>query len=287
MSDRSVTYEYEWAGGKTGVNMYEMFKGLEFTRDEWTRIRDYCSEREIVFYSSIDFVDGVALGEELGMAAFKLSSWDAGNVPLIRRMAQTGKPVQVDLGPTRLTDIERIVEVVRSEGNEQLVLVHCSHALEDSGINVRTVPYLQDVFGVPVGYSCDSRDSVPDLASVALGAHLLEKRITLDRSYPGHHHVKALEPGEFKTWVEDVRRAEEVLGRYAVVPSAEDLRQRELYFVSVVADEPIAAGTPISREMLACKRPGTGIAPEHLDLIVGRTARRDLQPDELVTWDAV
>jgi N,N'-diacetyllegionaminate synthase len=287
MSDRSVTYDYEWADGKASENMYEMFKGLEFSREDWARIRDYCAERDIVFYSSIDFIEGVDLGEELGMAAFKLSSWDAGNIPLIRRMARTGKPVQVDLGPTTLSDIETIVDVVRSEGNDQLVLVHCSHSLDDAGINVRTVPYLESVFGVPVGYSCDSRDSVPDIASVALGARLLEKRITLDRSYPGHHHVKALEPVEFAEWVQAVRRAETVLGDYAVNPSPEDLRQRELYFVSIVAEEQIPAGTRITREMLACKRPGTGIPPEYLDVIVGRTARRDLKPDELLSWEAV
>src|SRR5207249_11793038 len=142
-------------------------------------------------------------------------------------------------------------------------------------------PYLEQVFGCPVGYSCDSRDHVPDLTAVALGARLLEKRMTLDRTYEGHHHVKAIEPAEFAEWVQMVRRAEAVLGEYAMRPSAEDLRQKELYFVSVVADADIAAGETITREKLACKRPGTGIAPEQLDVIVGRKAQREIRRNEL------
>jgi N-acetylneuraminate synthase/N,N'-diacetyllegionaminate synthase len=287
MSDKTVTYDYEWAGGAHSENMYEMFKGLEFERGEWELIRDYTLDNGLVFYASVDYLQGVELAEELGVAAYKLSSWDLGNIPLIRAMARTGKPIQVDLGPARLGEIEAALDVIRAEGNEQIVLVHCSHALEPSGINVRTVPYLEQAFGYPAGYSCDSRDHVPDLAALALGARMLEKRVTLDGSYKGHHHVKALEPAEFADWVAMVRRTEEVLGEFAVKPSAEDLRQKQLYFVSVVADEDIAAGETITAEKLACKRPGTGIAPAHLDKLVGRQAQRAIRRNELLSWDVV
>lgn len=287
MSDRTVSYNYEWAGGKATENMYEMFKSLEFSLEEWMQIRDHCAQRDLIFYASVDYAEGVDMGVELGLAAFKLSSWDAGNLPLIRHMARTGKPVQVDLGPTRLSDIEKVVETIRGEGNDQIVLVHCSHSTDDAGINVRSVPYLEQVFGVPAGYSCDSRDVVPDIAAVALGARLLEKRLTLDKTYPGHHHVKAVEPAEFKEWVETIRRAEAVLGELAVRPSPEDLRQKSLYFVSVVADTDIPAGSTIDHGMLACKRPGTGIAPELIDVLVGRVAQRDIRRNELLSWDAV
>jgi len=287
MSDTSVTYEYEWAGGRRAENMFEMFQGLTFTPEEWTRIRDYCDERGILFYSSIDYIKGVELGEELGVPCYKLSSWDVGNVPLIQAMARTGKPIHVDLGPATVLEIQKLVDVAATEGNDQIILIHCSHSLTDEGINLNSIPYLESVFGVPTGYSADSRDFVPDLVSVGLGAKLLEKRVTLDHTYEGHHHVKAVEPHEFKEWVEMIRRAEAVQGEYAVKPSPEDLRQKELYFVSLVADEDIPAGTTISRDMVACKRPGTGIAPEFLDLVVGRIARRDVCRNELLAWDAV
>jgi N-acetylneuraminate synthase/N,N'-diacetyllegionaminate synthase len=287
MSDTTVTYEYEWAGGQRSENMFEMFKGLLFSPEEWIRIRDHCREREIIFYATVDYLLGVDLAEQLEVPAYKLSSWDTRHFPLIQRMAQTGKPLEIDLGPNTLSDVEKMLQVIHNEGNDQVILVHCSHAKNDADIHIRTVPYLQQVFGLPVGYSADSRDFVPDLMAVALGTNLIEKRMTLDLDYEGHHHIKALEPDEFKEYVAMIRRAEAIRGNYLLKPSAEDLRQKELYFVSLVADVDIPAGTTITRQMLACKRPGSGIAPEFIEIMVGRKAQRDIKRNELLSWDQV
>ena len=287
MSDTSVTYEYEWAGGKKSENMYEMFKKLTFTREDWKRIRDYCHKRNLIFYATVDFLRGVDLAEQLEVPAYKLSSWDTANLPLIRRMAATGKPVLVDTGPTTIIDLEELLEAMREKGNDQVIFIHCSHALNDEGINVRSLPYMRQVFGMPVGYSADSRDFVPDIMAVSLGANVIEKRLSLDRKFPGHHHVKAVEPHELKDWIAMMRRTEALLGDECIKPSPEDLRQRKLYFVSVVAEIDIPRGTCITREMLACKRPGHGIAPKHLNLLVGRRAQRDIKRNELLAWDSL
>ena len=287
MSDRSVSYEYEWAGGRVTENMYEMFKGLQFTRDEWRQVRDRCKEVGILFYATVDYLEGIDLGEELGVPAYKLSSWDARHFPLAQKMGSTGKPVQVDCGPTTVAELEMLLATLERAGTRDVILVHCSHAKDDAGANVRSVPYLQQVFGLPSGYSADSRDFVPDIASVALGTHLIEKRLTLDKNTRGHHHIKALEPSEFKEWVTMIRRAEAMLGEFAVIPSPEDLRQKELYFVSLVADRRIPAGSAIEPAMITCKRPGTGLSPALLDVVVGRKARRDIEANELITWDMI
>jgi len=287
MSDRSVTYTYEWAGGRNAENMYAMFKGLEFTRPQWERIRDHCRARGLVFYATVDYLPGVDLAEELGIPAYKLSSWDTGNLPLIKKMAHTGKPLQIDTGPITLGEIDKLLRFIRDHGDNEVILVHCSHALTDDGINLRSIPHLAAVFDLPVGYSADSRDHVPDLVAVGLGARLLEKRVTLDRNYKGHHHIKALEPAEFAAWVAMIRRAEAMLGCDAVIPSPEDLRQKEQYFVSLVAEGDIPAGTVIREEMLRCKRPGTGIAPELAPLIIGRRTLRALRHNQLISWSDV
>jgi N-acetylneuraminate synthase/N,N'-diacetyllegionaminate synthase len=287
MSDRKVTYDYEWAQGKASENMYEMFKKLKFSPDEWKKICDYCRKKGIIFYATVDYIPGVDLAESLEPAAFKLSSWDVRHFPLIRKMARTGRPIVIDLGPTYITDIEKMINVIREEGNHQILLEHCSHSKTDDGINVRTVPFLEDLFHLPVGYSADSRDIVPDIAAVTLGARLIEKRLTLDRTQKGHHHVKGVEPAELKEWVEMIRRTEAVLGSYTLIPSPEDLRQRELYFVSLCADRDIKAGTVITAEMLACKRPGHGTSPEFMSMFVGRAARRDIKQNELLAWSDV
>lgn len=287
MSDRSATYDYEWAGGHRSENMYEMFKSLMFTEEEWFKIRDYCREKEFLFYATVDYLGGVDFGEALQLPAYKLSSWDITNLPLIIRLARTGKPIQIDLGPADLGEIEKALNLIRAEGNDQIILVHCSHAQEDGGINLRSIPHLQLIFDLPVGYSADTRDSVPDIEAVALGSNLIEKRLTLDRSHQAHHHIKALEPCELKEYITMIRRAEAMLGTYAVKPSVEDLRQRSLYFVSIAAETAIPSGTVITREMLGCRRPGTGISPHFLGIIVGRKAKREIKLHSLLSWDDI
>jgi sialic acid synthase SpsE len=287
MSDRSVVYEYECASGQRRENMFEMFSELTFTTKEWQTIAAHCKKRGIIFGATIDYLPGVNLAIELGTEFLKLSSWDTANVPLIRRMAQAGLPLQIDTGPTTAGDIDKMLGWIRDEELQDVVLVHCSHAKEASGVNVKSVPYLKNVFGCPVGYSADNRDQVPDLAAVSLGANLVEKRLTLDRAHEGHHHIKALEPDEFAEWVQTIRRCEVLLGTHAIKPSAEDLRQKELYFVSVVANTDIDAGTTITERMLACKRPGTGIAPELLLQIIGRKAKRNIAENQLISWSDV
>jgi sialic acid synthase SpsE len=287
MSDKTVAYEYSTTSGAGKENMYEMFKGLKFSIDDWRRIRERCEEKGIIFYATVDYVPGVQLAEELGVSAYKLSSWDARNYPLIQRMAATGKPVVVDLGPTYVQDIAQILDVMEGEANDQAVLVHCTHAKTDEEMNIRSVPHIFEVFRCPTGYSADSRDMVPDLGAISLGAHFIEKRLTMDKDFHGHHHDKALEPDELKEWVATVRRMEAMLGEAAIIPSSEDLRQRELYFVSLVANADIPGGTVITEDMVACKRPGSGIDPGLLEVFVGRTAVCDIKENQLLSWDLI
>jgi len=287
MSDRTVTYEYEWAGGRHVENMYEMFKKLMFTEEEWFKIRDHCRERGIIFYATVDYLQGVDLAERLDVAAYKLSSWDITYLPLIEKVGSTGKPVQLDLGPATLADLAKAMQVLDQCGNDQVILVYCTHAAIDREVNLPSVPYLQQVFRCPVGYSADSLETAPDIAAVALGAHLIEKRLSLSRSYFGHHHIHAVEPDEFKEYLACIRRVEEMLGHPQLTPSREDTRLKEHYYVSLVADRDIPAGTVITRDMIACKWPGTGIAPEFADLVVGRTARREIACNQVLGWDDV
>lgn len=285
MSDKTVTYNYEWSGGKAQENMYEMFKKLKFSLEEWQEIITYAKEKGLIAYATIDYVPGVDLGLELNLDAYKISSWDVRHYPLAKKMGETGKPVQVDLGPATLIEIQKLLEVIYETGNDQVLLVHCSHAKVDHEVHINTIPYLQDVFGQPVGYSADSQDFTPDLLAIASGCHLIEKRLTLKRDYEGHHHIKALEPQELIEWVQMVRRAETLMGKYGLEPSTEDLRQKELYFVSLVADQAIPAGTTITEDMLACKRPGHGLSPDLTNTIVGRQASCDIEENQLLSWD--
>lgn len=288
MSDRSVTYSYEWAGGTRTENMHAMFKGLEFSPAEWQIISDHCASIGIVFYATVDYLEGVDLAESLDMPAYKLSSWDCRNYPLIRRMAQTGKPLFLDLGPALFAEIYTMIEeITKVCGDCPIVLMHCSHAKRSQDLNLNSIPFLRKRFAYPVGWSADGRWDTPDLVAIGAGACVLEKRLTLDKTHMGHHHVKALEPEEFKAWVERMREAHAMLGEFAVKPSLEDLAMKSLYFTSIVADRDIAEGEEIEAKALAAKRPGSGISPIYLDRFIGRRAARSIKENEIIEWNHV
>jgi N-acetylneuraminate synthase/N,N'-diacetyllegionaminate synthase len=288
MSDRTVEYTYATTRGTRTENMFQMFKGLEFTREQWRELRDHAFKRDIILFATTDYEAGVDLLEELDVPAYKVSSWDMTDFPLLRRMARTGRPLILDTGPTTMDDLCKVVRVVcDEERNPRVAFLHATHSSEPSDINMRSIPYMRQLFGTPVGFSSPGRDNTLDFLAIGLGVDILEKRLTLSRQSEGHHHILSLEPDEFGAWVDTVRRLEAGLGRFEVRPAAEDLRLRKLYWRSVVAARDLPAGTVLTEALLRCKRPGTGIAPEFLPLLVGRTTRRPLRADEILKWDDV
>lgn len=287
MSDRSVIYTYQAADGERSENMYEMFKKLEFTADEWRQIVAHCDEVGIDYFFTVDYVDGVALAEELETSAYKVSAWDIRNFPLIAAIAETGKITYFDLGPALFGEVVQLVQFWRKHGGGLMRLIHCTHGPEDTA-NLASIPFLNSQsFVNKVGWSADGRDDRLDHLAIAAGAQYIEKRITLDRTYPGHHHAKALEPDEFAAWVKRIRETEAIMGEFAVRPSLDDLRQKDLYFTSIVAARDIAEGELVTEDMLAAKRPGRGISPLYIDRFVGKRTIRAFKEDEGWTWDAV
>lgn len=287
MSDTTVVYEYDTASGHKAVNMFEMFKELVFTTDEWRTIKNHCDTLGIIFYATVDYVAGVDIAVELGAPALKISSWDVTNYPLIDKMAATKLPIQVDLGPATRTEISELLDRLENGGCTEVLLEHCTHAKQYDQYNLLSIPYLEKTFGVPAGYSGDSRDPTTDIAAVALGAKLIEKRLTLNHKGEGHHDSKALEPNELKEYFAQIRLVESTLGVFDVVPSTTDFEMRSPYFVSVVAAVDIPEGVTISPHMLTCKRPGTGLHPKFLEVLIGKRAVRSLKKNQLLTSEDV
>jgi len=284
MADETVQYTYDWAGGTKSENMYEMFKALTFTPAQWQEVVAHCDRIKLPWYTSVDYIAGVDLAEQLGCPMYKLSAWDCRNFPLIKRMAETGKPIQIDLGP----HVEgEIVTMLNHIPHRDVVLVHATHAKVDAEFNMLAIPYLRDKFKLPVGWSAESRERTPDFLAVGLGACLIEKRISMKTTYAGHHHSKSLEPHEFEAWVDMIRMAERMMGSYDVRPSLEDLRQKSMWFTSIVVTEDILEGASIEAHMLCAKRPGHGISPLYMDRFIGKRASRLIECDEVLTWQDV
>lgn len=285
MSDKTVNYKYVSSEGPQEENMYDMLKKHQFNQYELMELSKYAKQMGIIFYLSVDTIRSVEWAEAADAAAYKIGSWDLRNYPLLEAVAKTGKSIQIDLGPVILGEIVQMLEFLEKHGTREVMLVHCSHASEIENLNLKSIPYLKELFNIPIGYSADTREMAPDVMSVALGVKMIEKRLTLDRNTPGHHHNKALEPYEFKEWVEDIRRAEAALGIKCLKPSIEDLTSKGLYFTSIVASRNIDSGEVITKDMLSAKRPGNGVSPLYADQMIGKKVNRSFKENEVITWD--
>ena len=288
MADQSVTYTYRWAGGERTENMAEMMRGLRFGKAELQRVTDHCTGIGLPWYATVDHLKGVEIGEALGCPRYKLSAWDIRNFPLIRAMAETKKPMQIDLGPSLEGEIVTVLGEIRQiNPNAEIMLVHSTHSEDLREYNLWTIPYLSDVFRLQVGWSAPDRHWGPDSLAVAAGACLVEKRITLDRKQEGHHHILALEPKEFERWVRAIRTTEAQLGRFGVYLSLTDLRMKDPYFTSIHAAQDILEGETITSAILCAKRPGKGISPLYMNHFCGKQAKWTIPKDTYLRWEDV
>ncbi len=288
MSDKTVEYEYETTEGKKSENMYEMLSELKFTLKEWKEVKQYADRKGVILFSTVNSPSGIEYAEKLDLDAYKLSSWDYNHHPLWRDIASIGKPMLIDTGPVTNLEVAKVMNILKEEGNDEGVLVHCFHTDDHSEMNMRAIPYMRDAFDCLVGYSSKDYNDETDIMAVTMGACVLEKRLTLDRDDPEHHHAISKEPDEFKEYVELMRNVQAARGKFDLKPSDEDLEARQKWFRHLVADQEISAGTVLTEEMLAGKRPETGgISPEYMELFIGRKVNRDIEYNEAVTWNDI
>ncbi len=229
--------------------------------------------------------------DALNVGAFKIASFELVDLPFIRYAAARKRALILSTGMANLAEIDEAISAARSEGCEQIALLQCAslYPAPVNIMNLRSIPAMANAFGVPVGLSDHTIGTHIAVAAVALGACIVEKHYTLDRSMTGPDHSFAAEPQDLRDLVAHIRDAEAALGDGVKRgPSPEEAE--EMYAKarrSVVAAARIPAGTAITADMLTVKRPGHGVKPKFIELLVGRTARRTIEEDDVVTWDMV
>jgi sialic acid synthase SpsE len=285
----SRTPQFEYLGDERSPQ--ELLDAIALPREWQPKLAEHAAERDIDFFSSPFDRAAVDSLRELGVPAMKIASFEIVDLPLIRHAAGAGVPIIVSTGMTTYGEIEDALGAVAEAGNREVALLRCAsvYPAPDEVMNLRAMATMRDAFGVPVGLSDHSEGVAVAAGAAALGAELIEKHFTLDRSMEGPDHPFALEPDELKALVAGVRSVEAALGngRLEVPSEAEAGEMYTLARRSVIAAVEIPAGTEITAEMLTVKRPGTGVAPKHLDLLVGRVAKVDIPFDEPVTWEMV
>jgi N-acetylneuraminate synthase len=219
---------------------------------------------------------------------YKIASFELVDLPLIRRIAQTGKPAILSTGMATLGEIDEAVRAFRDAGGKQLTLLKCTSAYPTppEEMNLRTIPHLAEAFGLPVGLSDHSLGFAVPVAAVALGACLIEKHLTLSRSDPGPDSLFSTEPDEFKAMVEAVRVAERALGQVSYDASEKE-RSSRTFRRSLFVVEDVKAGERFAENNVRSIRPGYGLATKHIDEVLGRCASRDLKRGTPLAWDMV
>ena len=282
-----ANYQKETTGN--GESQLEMLKKLELTGRDFQELFDYARKRKMVFLSSPFDKTSVDLLHELGITAFKIPSGEITNPPLLKYIAQKKKPIILSTGMSTLDEVEEALAIIRNEGVEDIVLLHCvsCYPAASEDINLRAMDTLRRAFKLPVGLSDHTLGIAIPIAAVALGACVIEKHFTLDRYFPGPDHRVSLEPGELKHMVKAIRDVEKALGDGIKRPAEKEEENKELVRRSLVAKVDIAEGTMLAEEMLDIKRPAGGIEPKYIGLVVGRRAKKDIAKDSLIMWEEV
>jgi N,N'-diacetyllegionaminate synthase len=269
----------------------ELLDALALPREWQPELAAHARSRGIAFFSSPFDNDAVDTLAAVGVPAMKIASFELVDLPLIRHAASVHVPVILSTGMATYGEIEDALGAVRDTGNTTVALLRCASVYPASPeiMNLRAMATMRQAFGVPVGLSDHTTGTSVPAAAAALGAELIEKHFTLSREMEGPDHAFALEPGELRALVAGVRDVEAALGngRLSGPSEAEAAEMYRLGRRSVVAAADIPAGTLITREMLTTKRPGYGIKPKDIDLLVGRLARVHIELDDVITWEMV
>ena len=288
VSDRAPKADYQKKRGQ-GKTQRDMLQRLELSPRDFAAIAERARRRGIVMLSSAFDEASADLLEDLGVPAYKMGSGELTDIPLLEHVAKKDKPVLISTGMATLEEIQEAVSAVRAQGNNQIILLHCvsSYPSRAKDSNLRAMVLLRERFGVPVGFSDHTIGVEVPLAAAALGAVVIEKHFTLSRKLAGPDQEASLEPSEFRGMVEGIRVVEEALGRPVKEPTADELKMRLVARRSLVASVNIPKGQVISRQMLAIKRPGTGILPKEIGNMIGKCATRNIRRDQVLTWDMV
>jgi N-acetylneuraminate synthase len=271
-----------------GRNLYELY-GEAYTPWDWhPRLKQVANDLGLDLFSSPFDVTAVDFLEAMNVPAHKLASFELVDIPLIRKMARTGKPLIMSTGMATVEEIEEAVQTARKAGAEQIALLKCTSAYPalPEEMNLRTIPELSRRFGVPVGLSDHTMGTAVPVAAVALGACIIEKHLTLSRSEPGPDSAFSLEPQEFKAMVDAVRVAEKALGAVNFGIGTKEANSR-VFRRSLFVVQDVKRGEVFTEENIRSIRPGHGLHTRHLSDVLGRSAARDIERGTPLSWDLV
>lgn len=265
-------------------SQYQMLQKLELSLQMHKELMWYCKERNILFLSTPFDIESIRLLADLDIPILKIPSGEITNLPYLREVARQKRKIILSTGMSTLDEVKSAVRVLKENGGIDITLLHCNtqYPTPISDVNLLAMVTMQRELGLPVGYSDHTLGTEVALAAVALGACVIEKHFTLDKTMEGPDHKASLEPQELKKLVEEIRKIELALGDKEKQISPSERENIIIVRKSIVAAQYIKKNELFTEKNLTVKRPGTGISPMRWDEIIGKTANRDYAVDEMI-----
>ena len=278
---------YQDKNTQNNDSQYEMLKKLELSQALHQELMDYCNQKGVKFLSTGFDSESLVFLAQLGITIAKVPSGEITNLPYLRQVASLFPEVILSTGMATIDEIKDAVKVLIDNGvsKDKITILHCNTEyptpMED--VNLKAMLHIQRELGLPIGYSDHTLGIEVPIAAVALGATVIEKHFTLDKTLPGPDHKASLEPNELKAMVSAIRNIEKAIGGSGLKEvSKSEEKNKPIARKSIVAATDIKKGNIFTPENLTVKRPGTGISPMQWDEVIGKEAKRDFQEDELI-----
>ncbi len=261
--------------------LIQVLNEVELSNDNYHEIINYCKEKNITFLCTPWDILSVSFLENLGVPAYKVASADMTNFPLIKYLSNTNKPLIISTGMSNLDEIERTVKFVKNLGSNFLLL-HCNSTYPSPTelLNLNLISFLREKFDVPIGYSGHESGVIPSLTAANLGAVLIERHITLDKSMEGLDQSASLDPQEFKNLVKFVRESEKAKGTTEKKMSRGEILQREVLGKSLICSSPINEGEEFTENNIEVKGPAKGLSPQFYYDIINKKSLRNIKKGE-------
>ena len=279
--------DYQNKNTKNLDTQYEMLKKLELNEDSHHLLIKYCNDKGIKFLSTGFDLDSLEFLHKIGIRLAKIPSGEITNYPYLKKVAQLFSEVVLSTGMSDMDDINKALGILLKFGvkKENIIILYCNteYPTPMTDVNLKAMLHIQKELDVKIGYSDHTLGIEVPIAAVALGAILIEKHFTLDRSLPGPDHRASLEPNELKHMVKSIRNIEKALsGSEIKEPSKSELKNKQIIRKSIVAIKPIAIGETFNNNNIGTKRPGTGISPINWESVIGQVSKDNFEQDELI-----
>ena len=287
VSKNAKKAEYQKINAGENDTQLEMLKKLELTLEDHHELIDYCNEKKVAFFSTGFDLQSLDLLYQLGLRLYKVPSGEITNLPYLRKVAQLAEKVIISTGMSTIENIENALNVFLSAGitKESVYVLHCNteYPTPMKDVNLLAMLSIKNKFKVEIGYSDHTLGIEVPIAAVDLGAKVIEKHFTLDRSLPGPDQLASLEPNELKEMVQSIRNIElAISGNGSKEPSESEKKNIDIARKSIVAKTFISKGEAFSEINITTKRPGSGISPMLWDQVIGQVAHKDFNEDDLI-----